>query len=207
MKRVPWGYGLSIILVLAGAAFWGARLHSLQPSDLFKKPANTVLDFTFQDRSGRDISKSYFQGKIWVSDFIFTSCAGTCPMMSEQMKRLQDAWKGDPKFKLASFTVDPKRDTVAALKKYAANFQAGEDQWFFLTGDKKDLYRVIKEGFTLAAGEDPSGEKGFEFIHSTLMVLVDAKGMVRGLYDAQKEDEMKKLKQDVKFLMASRSGT
>ena len=207
MKKVSWGYGLLILLLLAGGAFWGARLHSLQPSDKFKK-LSPVLDFAFQDRSGRMVSRADFQGKIWVADFIFTSCAGTCPIMSEQMKRLQDIYKGNPRFKLVSLTVDPKRDTVAALKKYAESFQADENQWFFLTGEKKDIYHIIKDGFTLPAGDDPDGGKGYEFIHSSFMVLLDAKGIVRGHYDAQMEEEdMKKLKQDIKYLMASRSGT
>jgi protein SCO1/2 len=119
------------------------------------------------------------------------------------MKRLQDAWKGNPDFKLVSFTVDPKQDTVEVLRKYAENFQAEPGQWYFLTGEKSELFKTAKDGFKVTAMEDPEGKPGFEFIHTTRLSLVDAKGMIRGFYDGQEEEDMKKLLRDAKYLMSS----
>ncbi len=199
-----WQRSLIALLALLGLGLLGYRVQASRPSDLFKSPAVSVPDFSFQDRGGKFLSKKDLGGKVWVADFIFTSCAGTCPILSGNMKRLQEDWKGNANLNLVSFTVDPERDTVQALGKYASALQADPDRWFFLTGTKKDLYPVIRNGFLLTAQEDPLGGKGFEFIHSTRMVLVDAKGMVRGFYDGQQEGDMKKLGQDVKFLMGKR---
>ena len=117
------------------------------------------------------------------------------------MRRLQGIWKGDPRFRLVTFTVDPTRDKVEVLRQYAKELQADENQWFFLTGAKKDLYRTIREGFKVAAEPDPQSGIGFDFIHSTYIVLVDAQGMIRGYYDGQQDQDLGQLDQDINFLM------
>jgi protein SCO1/2 len=195
-------HGLVAALSIACLVFLGIRVMNSRPTDLFQKPQALAPEFSLTDRSGQTLSKTDLAGKVWVADFIFTRCAGTCPMQGGRMGEMQKEWKGNPGFKLVSFTVDPKRDTVSALRKYAENIGALEDQWFFLTGEKKKLYQIIGEGFLVTAKEDLEGEAGFEFIHTTRMVLVDGKGFVRGFYDAQKDEEMKKLRQDIKFLMS-----
>ncbi|HEY5040146.1 MAG TPA: SCO family protein [bacterium] len=190
-------------LALAVFLFLGFRVLSVKQSNLLliQKAAIKSPDFSFKDQSGRLFSSDELKGKVWVADFIFTSCAGTCPLLSQQMRLLQEKWKGNPRFKLVSFTVDPERDTVKALNKYASDLQADENQWVFLTGAKKDLYKVDREGFKVTAEVNPQPIPGFEFIHTTIMVLVDRNGLIRGYYDGSMEDEMKKLNQDVKFLM------
>lgn len=204
VSSTTWQRILVASLALAGILFWGIRVQASRPSDLFKKPVVLAPEFSFKDRSGKTLSKADLRDKVWVTDFIFTHCAGSCPVLSGKMKSLQEAWKGDKRFALVSFTTDPARDTVQALKKYAESLQADPDQWFFLTGAKKDLYSVIRDGFLLTAQEDPLGGPGFEFVHTTRMVLVDGRGMVRGFYDAQEEEHMKKLEQDIKFLIGKR---
>ena len=201
-----WKHWVLMGLALAALAAWGLRLWNLRPSDLLQKPVRKAPDFSFTDRSGRKVSNADVRGKVWVADFIFTGCAGTCPLLSGQLKRLQEEWKGNPGFGLVSFTVDPKRDTVEALRKYAANLQADEKQWFFLTGEKKDLFKAAQEGFQVTAKDDPQGAPGFEFIHTTRMALVDPRGMIRGYYDGQEEEDMKKLRKDVRFLMGAAGG-
>lgn len=159
------------------------------------------------DRSGRMFSSAELKGKVWVVDFIFSHCAGSCPMLSQKMKGLQETWKGNPDFKLVTFTVDPERDTVAALKQYAEDYHADPNQWFFLTGKKADIYQAIRGGFKEIADRDYEAGPGFEFIHSTRMVLVDGDGKIRGLYDGESDTDVSKLKQDIRYLMGSRSHT
>ncbi len=194
-------------LVLVAFAFLGYRVLGSRPSDKFQKPLFAVPDFSFPERGGSNFSNSQLKGKVWVVDFIFAHCAGSCPMLSQKMKNLQEAWKGNPDFKLVTFTVDPDRDNVQALKDYASSYQADPNQWFFLTGKKVDIYRTIRQGFKEIADANPEGGPGFDFIHTTRMVLVDANGNIRGLYDGESDEEVKKLQQDIKYLMSSRSHT
>jgi protein SCO1/2 len=125
-------------------------------------------------------------------------------MLSTRFQSLQDEWKGDAHLKLVSFSVDPARDTAAILKAYAGSLHADETQWTFLTGKKKDLYRFIREGFKLTAEQDPKGDPGFEFIHTTRLILVDGNGMVRGLYDGQEDEDFRKLQKDIVYLMRAK---
>lgn len=192
------------IVALVGIGFFGEKLLASRHSDKFQTPGYKTPDFSFLDRSGRIFSSSELKGKVWAADFIFTNCAGTCPLLTSQMIILKKQWGNDPGFKLVSFTVDPARDTVEVLKKYADNCGADQNQWFFLTGKKEELYKVIGEGFKLTAAPDEKGEKGFEFIHTTRMVLVDGNGMVRGFYDAESAEDLPKLHQDIVYLMGSR---
>ena len=206
-KKTPTPQIILLAAALAALAFLGWRSWVLRPSDRFLSPQDSAPEFSFMDRSGRMFSSSELKGKVWVVDFIFSHCAGSCPMLSQKMKGLQDDWKGNPDFKLVTFTVDPERDTVAALKQYADDYHADPNQWFFLTGAKADLYQAIRGGFKEIADRDYEAGPGFEFIHSTRMVLVDGKGKIRGLYDGENDGEVLKLKQDIKHLMGSWSHT
>ncbi len=205
MKVSAWKQWLLALLALLGLVFLSYRVWMGRPSDKLQKMIAKAPDFSFEDENGKTFTSAQLQGKVWVADFIFTSCAGQCPLLSQELRLLQDDWKNNSEFKLVSFSVDPEKDTPPVLKEYAGNLQADENQWFFLTGKKKDLYQVIREGFKLTAQDDPQGGPGFDFIHSTRLVLVDGKGVIRGFYDGQEQDEVKKLKQDIRYLMKFRS--
>ncbi len=207
MKNFDWKVGLLILLTGGGLLFLGYRVFASRPSDKFSKPLAPAPAFAFQDRSGRMFSSAELKGKVWAVDFIFAHCAGSCPLISTQMSLLQKQWRGNGDFKLVTFTVDPERDTVEALKSYAQEYNAEDNQWFFLTGKKADIYQVIGKGFQLTAYPNPDQVPGFEFIHSTRILLVDADSNIRGMYDGENPDDMKKLGQDVKYLMSSRSHT
>ncbi|HVZ79356.1 MAG TPA: SCO family protein [bacterium] len=197
---------LFALIAVLGVGFLGYRVLATRHSDKFSKPMLKTPDFKFQDRSGRMVSSDELKGKVWVVDFIFTRCAGSCPILTHQMDILQQAWKGNGDLKLVSMTVDPDHDTPAVLKKYAEEVQADPSQWFFLWAPKKVIYPVIHE-FKVTAEPDPEGEPGSEFIHSTRMILIDGQGMMRGLYDGQDDGDMKKLWADVGYLMGSRDHT
>ena len=204
-KEISWKPILSTVLALGGLVYLGYQVLESRHSDLFQKGDMQAPEFTFQERSGRMFSSSGLAGKVWVVDFIFGHCAGSCPLLSQRMQLLEKEWPGNPDFKLVSFTVDPERDTAEFLKGYAADYHADESQWFFLTGEKTVIYKVIREGFKAAAMEAPDQGPGFDFIHSTRLMLVDARGRIRGLYDGEQDTDIQKLHKDVKFLMSSRS--
>jgi cytochrome oxidase Cu insertion factor (SCO1/SenC/PrrC family) len=164
-------------------------------------PLGKAPAFQFEDRNGAKVQSQDLNGKFWVADFIFTRCAGSCPILSEQMKRLQKDWKGNPRFKLVTFTVDPDYDTAAVLKEYADDLGADPKQWFFLTGAKKDLLKTAEEGFKLTAIENPGAEPGALFIHSTKLVLVGPDGTLLGYFDGTDKEEFQKLRDELQSLL------
>lgn len=205
MKNINWKMFLLVFLSLGALAYLGFRVKSDQVSDRFMTPDIKAPDFAFKDQAGKMFSSSELKGKVWVADFIFTRCAGQCPMLEQWLRVLQSDWKGNGDFKLLSFSVDPDYDTVPVLREYAKDLDADDNQWHFLTGPKDKVYSVIQKGFHLAAGKDPQNIPGFQFIHTTRLILVDGNGMIRGMYDGQEATEVEKLKKDIKHLM--RSGT
>lgn len=158
-----------------------------------------IPDFRLTSQTGQTITLQQLQNKVFVANFIFTSCQGVCKKMSSQMTRVQQAFQQEPKVKLVSFSVDPERDSVAALQHYAARYGANKDQWLFLTGPKKEIYQLAIEGFKLPVMEAPSVIP--DFIHSEKFVLVDAKRHVRGIYDGTSEDDVDRLITEIKILL------
>ncbi len=151
-------------------------------------------DFSFTNSQGASIGKKDLLGKVWVADFIFTSCGGQCPILSAKMQEVQKAFLPHASLKLVSFSVDPKRDTPAVLAKYAKTFKASND-WIFLTGKKGEIDSLMTKGFHLAGGG------GEEIMHSFRFVLVDKAGRLRGYYAVQEPDKMDELKADLKTLL------
>jgi protein SCO1/2 len=162
--------------------------------------------FQLVERSGRPLTSASLRGKVWVADFIFTTCGGACPAMTARMARLRREVPDEVVF--VSFTVDPAHDTPEALSRYAASFKA-DDRWLFVTGPQKELYGLSTEGFKLTAMEVPPEEQkdggDGPFLHSSKFVLVDRAGHIRGYYDSTDEDEVKSLVADLTRLQAERS--
>ncbi len=158
-----------------------------------------IPQFSLIDHRGEEINLEKLKGDVWVADFFFTSCAGICPRMTEQMTRVQEAFKDNPKVKLVSFTVDPETDSVWVLSMYAKGWGAIDGKWFFVTGEKKKIYDLARHGFKLPIGEGDGGPG--DFIHSDRFVLVDAKGRIRGYYGGTDPEEVDKLIKDVKLIL------
>ncbi len=161
-----------------------------------------IPEFSLIDHHGETINLEKLKGNVWVADFFFTSCAGICPRMTEQMKRVQEAFKNDPKFKLVSFTVDPQTDSVWVLSMYAKGWGAIDGKWFFVTGEKKKIYDLARHGFKLPVEEGDGGPG--DFIHSDRFVLVDADGRIRGYYSGIDPEEVDKLIKDAKLILKKR---
>jgi protein SCO1 len=158
-----------------------------------------IPDFRLTSQKGETVTLQDLENQVFVADFIFTSCQGVCKKMSAQMTRVQQAFKDQPKVKILSFSVDPERDSVAALQQYASRYGANDSQWLFLTGPKADIYKLAIEGFKLPVMEAPSVIP--DFIHSEKFVLVDANRHVRGIYDGTSEDDVDRLITEIKILL------
>ena len=138
------------------------------------------------------------RGRVWVADFIFTRCAGPCPMLTANMAGLQ---KSLPKsIGLLSFTVDPDHDSPEVLTLYARKFSADPQRWFFLAGEKAELIRVVRDGFLMPIVENAAASPGERVTHSTKMVLIDAEGRIRGWYDGLDPESLDRLSADARKL-------
>ena len=134
-----------------------------------------------------------------VAAAIFTSCAGPCPKITGQMRRLQDELEGTD-VRLVSVSVDPEFDTPERLRDYAETWGADGERWSFLTGDKEAIYELVQRGFWLAAQEDPEAPRGFHVTHKSSIVAVDREGVRRGWYDGTDEKATDRLIERMRFL-------
>ncbi len=168
----------------------------------------TIPEFELIDSSGDPVSRSDLDGEVWVADFIFTNCAGICPVLSARMAEVQKALgERDIGARLVSISVDPARDTPDALKAYARRFSADPDRWWFLTGERDALYELIGKGFLLSVADRTQAEAdadGGELItHSDRFVLVDRQARIRGYYHGSDREAVAALVDDIEALAAS----
>ena len=158
----------------------------------------SVPEFTLINQDGKSFGLADLRGKIWIADFIYTTCPGPCPMISSRMSELQKPLaKTD--VHLVSFSVDPAKDTPQVLRGYADKLDAQSGRWDFLTGPQSTIYNLSRNGFKLAVS-DGSDAKGIP-VHSTRMILVDRHGEIRGYYDAAEADAVTKLVADTTHLL------
>ncbi|MBF8279895.1 MAG: hypothetical protein HW385_1327 [candidate division NC10 bacterium] len=166
----------------------------------------SVPEFSFIERSGRRVERAEFLGKIWVVDLIYTHCPDTCPLQSAEMARFQAEFVNEADIRLVSITVDPARDTLAVLSRYAKRFGADPKRWLFLTGEKEAIYRFVQEGLRLPVMDPRSrargaGGEGVTFLHSSRFVLVDREARIRGYYESSDMESLRQLREDVKTLL------
>ena len=140
-----------------------------------------VPDFVFTNQDERLISNEDYLGKVYVIEFFFTTCPTICPIMNDNMKRLEEAFGNRDDFGIASFTIDPKKDTPEQLKRYAENLGVFSQNWHFLTGDASTIYALANTGFNIFAGINPKVAGGFE--HQGYFALVDQNGYLRSRTD------------------------
>ena len=180
-----------------------------QPSDL--NPAlvdpsvlghedHRILPFTLVNQSGDTVTKDDVSGQMLVVDFFFTRCRTICPMLTSNMKLVQDRYLSDDRVRLMSHSVTPVADSVAVLRAYAEEKGADGRRWWMLTGDKAEIYRLARKSYFAALDE---GDGGFQdFVHTENIVLVDTLGRLRGFYDGTDMDEVNALVRDLEFLLS-----
>lgn len=157
---------------------------------LFDAPA-----FSLTDQNGQPFDSSALHGKTWVADFIFTNCAGICPMMTQHMREFQKLTAGSP-VQMVSFSVDPEHDTPAVLKQYATTAKADESRWHFLTGESRAKLWEICKAMKLAVGPDTNDQ----VMHSNHFLLIDGDGHIRAVYNSEDDSFMPKLVADANAL-------
>lgn len=162
------------------------------------KKYHTIADFSFTNQNGKTITQKDYEGKIYVADFFFTTCQTICPIMTDNMVKVQAAVKDNPQVMLLSHTVLPDVDSVPVLKEYALKKGVIDSKWNLVTGAKKDIYYIARKSY-LAVKTENAGEL-YDMVHTENFVLVDAQRRVRGFYDGTKEEDIQKLLADIKIL-------
>ena len=157
-----------------------------------------IPEFEFIDSEGQSVNLNTLKGKVWVADFIFTTCTMACPIMTDNMNTIHKKYKKNDDLRLVSISVYPEYDTPEVLKEYASQYNANTDKWHFLTGKETTVKNVIKNGFKIGDYEDI-------IFHSEKFALVDKNGMIRSYYNGMKTEDMDKLKKDINRLLKQSS--
>jgi protein SCO1/2 len=153
-----------------------------------------VPDFTFTDSDGREFSLDDLKGKVWVADYIFTTCTGPCPLLSGRMSTLHKRFRTDDRVHFVSVSVDPDTDTPEVMKNYAAALDADTSRWHFLTGPIEAVNALAVDGMKLGSAGEP-------LLHDLHFVLVDGQGQIRGYYMGTDPAEVEQLARDIEVLL------
>ena len=199
-RRSTWWKVIVILIpvITLGLLLWLRHIEVAALQQRTVSSYGTVPSFQFVNQNGQSFGSAQLAGRIWIADFIYTTCPGPCPMISTRMSELQKPLEKTD-VHLVSFSVDPEKDTPQVLRGYADKLQAEPQRWDFLTGPKSAIYKLSHDGFKLAVS-DGSDAQGIP-VHSTRMVLVDRHGEIRGFYEATAADAVTKLLADTNHLL------
>ena len=166
----------------------------------------TVRQFSLTNQVGEVVSLGDLRGKVWVADIIFTRCAGPCPKMTEEMSKLQSTFGPHEDLRFVTLTTDPEHDTPKVLQRYAERFGADASRWYFLTGPKEEILANLAVGSLKMSALEKQQELRENandlFIHTTMFMLVDKSGKMRGVYESLEPGFREKIQADIKSLLA-----
>tara|TARA_B100000902_G_scaffold111992_1_gene113230 strand:+ start:10356 stop:11033 length:678 start_codon:yes stop_codon:yes gene_type:complete len=212
LKSLKKWVGLITVLALPGFIYYfvvQAENHFM-PLATIGIEGHVIPDFTFINQHNDTITKTNYEGNIYVANFFFTSCPTICPNMISKMKYLQDKLSIYPNIKFLSHTVDPVNDTPDKLLEFTSSMDINLENWNFVTGNKQEIYSIASS-YLVSAGKEDESEPG-GFFHSERLVLIDKEGKVRsgidiqgnpyGNYNSRDEADIKTLVKDIKVLMA-----
>lgn len=158
-----------------------------------------ISNFSFTNQLGDKVFAESLKGKILVVDYFFTHCPNPCPLLTSNMKKMQDAFlKNDSLVHFISFTVDPQRDSATVLKDYADKYKVRHNNWWFLTGKKNEIYNLAFSEFKAAIVNE--GKADTSFLHTDKFYLLDRERVIRGWYDGTDSVEMARLARDIGLL-------
>ena len=188
MTFKPWVYLSSLLVVII-------LIIVLQPKEENELPIiGQIPSFDLIDQNGESFTLASVKGNVWLADFIFTTCAGPCPIMTERMSTVQHDLIDIDKLKFVSFTVNPDYDTPEVLKKYAKRYDADISTWSFVTGKYEQIQELIANGFKM-------GDEEEIVFHSTRFALVDHEGNLRGYYSGTEPMDHENLTRDIHSLV------
>ena len=157
-----------------------------------------IADFSLTNQNGKTITQADYKDKIYVADFFFTTCQTICPIMTDNMEKIQKEIINDDDVMLLSHSVTPEIDTVEQLKSYAIKKGVNDKKWNLVTGDKGEIYRLARKSYL--AVKDDGMPDDYGMVHTENFMLIDKKGQIRGYYDGTKTEDITTLLNDIKKL-------
>jgi protein SCO1 len=159
---------------------------------------HTVADFSLINQNGKTITQEDYKDKIYVADFFFTSCTTICPIMTNNIEKLQEEFLNDTDIMFLSLSVTPEIDNISVLRKYANEKGVIDSKWNITTGNKKHIYELARKSYFAVVEQGDGGLQ--DFIHTPNFILVDKKKQIRGIYDGTIDKEIKRLISDINIL-------
>ena len=166
-------------------------LHSLKENHM-------VSDFELINQNGKIITQDVYKGKIYVADFFFSSCPTICPIMTNNMAKIQEEFLNDENIMLLSLSVTPDIDSIPRLREYADKNGVIDTKWNVTTGDKKHIYELARKSYFAVTDEGDGGLQ--DFIHTSNFILVDKNKQIRGIYNGIDNKEILRLINDINIL-------
>jgi protein SCO1 len=207
MKKLM-GYGLAAILLWSACKsgtdkktlpIYGSRrpvTKMVSGKSVTDTLYQSVAKFKTINQYGDSVTNKSLDGDIYVADFFFTTCPSICPTMHRNMLSVYHAFKNAGDVRIVSYTIDPKHDSVAVLKKYADKLGVSGNTWWFLQGKKDDIYK-LSESYLVRKPEEDARQ---QFIHDGSFLLVDKQKRIRGAYDGTDPKQVGQLIEDIKEL-------
>ena len=186
---LAWG-GLALVALTLLAAFLLVQLKFRSSAGQPLPVYGQIADFALTNQNGRAVSLADLRGRVWVADIIFTRCPGPCLKMTKQMQVLQNALPPDSPTKLVTLPTDADFDPPPVLKAYAERFGADPRRWMFLTGTRQEVAKLAIDSLKLTAIEKKPEERESPqdlFVHSTIFVIADKRGQLRGVFETTGE--------------------
>lgn len=203
MKKNIIVYGTFLVLLVAGFWFFLSQIKGFFEVKL--PVMSYVQPFSFTGQNGETVTDENFDGKVYVTEYFFTTCTGICPKMNANMKKVFEKFKNKKDFAILSHTSMPETDSVPLMKAYEEemigknpNYAA---KWYFVTGSKDSLYKMARQSYLLDNVNNNNLNIEDHFIHTQFFALVDKQKRVRGIYDGLKLEEITRLEQDITELL------
>lgn len=203
MKKKFWIYGIFFAVLVT--AFYFTLSTTKGFFDVKLPVLSYVQPFDFTDQNGSEVTQKDLSGKVYVTEYFFTTCTGICPKMNANMVKVFEKYKDNKNFAILSHTSMPETDSVPLLKEYEdrmvgknPNYPA---KWYFVTGPKDSLYKMARQSYLLDDPKNNSENIDDSFIHTQFFALVDKNHRVRGIYDGLKKDEILHLENDIASLL------
>lgn len=203
MKKKLIIYGAFFVFLIAG--FWFFLSFTKGFFEVKLPVMNYVQDFSFIDQNGKTVTEHNFDGKVYVTEYFFTTCKGICPKMNANMQNVFEKFKNENDFAILSHTSMPETDSVPLMKAYEEKMIGKNPdfaaKWYFVTGSKDSLYKMARQSYLLDNDKNNHINIEDNFIHTQFFALVDRQKRVRGIYDGLKLDEIARMETDIQDLL------
>lgn len=187
-------------LPIYGSKQVAKTFHKVRGKIVYDTIYHQIPDFKLYDQENKPVTQKTFENKIILVNFFFTKCPALCKEINKNIAALASGYQKNSILKFVSITVDPATDNAAVLKLYANSLKADEKQWTFLTGDTSTIYPLSRNGFMVTAVNGNNNPENF--VYSEKLILVDQDRRIRGYYNGTSVNEISKLNDEIKVLIA-----